>query len=389
MSRPTRDPQTPSTLRPALEVSAPDGNRPRARHSVLRLPLALLVVGAGVAYWLDGWSAAAALTSLAAYEIALSADNAVPMAGVAGRLHQQAKEVFLAAGLLAGVLLMRLVAPPTLVSATSHESAVQVAADVIDDPGAYAAHLSQIRPGLAGFGGVFLWLVFTEFLFNCDRKDRPAWIGPLERPLLHLRHPRVVQVAVAVVLAGAAALLAPAAENGRVALAGLGGLVAYGVVKGIALRTAPPPPTAGDPAPRTSWVRATAHGAAVVFERALAVFMLLEVLDGTYSFTGGADGLPAWERVGIAVCGVAIGAVFLVQLTRRLDEHGSLRRYEHLPAGAAYVLGVLAVLLWVSLFRPVPSLVAGWFGGVVVGAALVSSLVRARRTTDHRGAGGR
>ncbi|WP_432572326.1 DUF475 domain-containing protein [Kineococcus sp. SYSU DK005] len=361
--------RVPGARSPWRPAPAP-GAAGRTGPGVLRVPLALLLVGAAGAWWLDGPPAAAALVTLAAYEIALSADSAVPMAGVAGRLHQRAKQVFLAAGLLAGVIVMRLVAPPVVVSASARETPAQVVDDVITDPGAYAAELSEIRPGLAGFGGVFLWLVFTEFLLNCERKDRPAWIGPLERPLLHLRRPRAVQAAVAVALAALAAALAPADRRGTVALAGALGLAAYALVKLVALRTAPP---------ATGWWRAAAHGAAVVFERALAVFMLLEVLDGTYSFTGGAAGLPPWERLGIAAAGVGVGAVFLVQLTRHLDARSALSRYEHLPAGAAYVLGVLAVLLWVSLLRPVPSAVAGWFGGVVIGAALLSSLVRARR----------
>lgn len=349
--------------------STPRRDPDRRRH-VLRLPLLLLVVGAAAAWWLDGPYAAAALVTLAAYEIALSADNAVPMAGVAGRLHPQTRRIFLTVGLFVGVLVMRLAIPPLAVSTAQQEDPQETAEAIFVDPAAYAAELAQVRPGLAGFGGVFLWLVFTEFLFNAERKDRPLWIAPLERPLFALAHPRRVQFGVAAVLALVAVAVTTPVDRNEVAIGGAAGLATYALLKAVSLRTAPPTPGA--------W-RAAAHGACVVFERALAVFLLLEVLNGSYSFSSTGGGLPAWERLLIAVAGVGIGAVFLVRLTRRLDAGGALSRYEHLPAGAAYVLGVLGVLLWVSLLTPIPALVKAWFGGVVIGAALISSLVRSHR----------
>lgn len=360
-------PTTP--LRPS---PSPVGShaRPRVAHSVLWLPLAVLLAATSVAWIAGGSAAAAALVSLAAYEVALNADSAVPMAGVAGRLHTRTKQIFLAVGLLAGVLVMRLLAPPLVVSGTASEPVLDTATDVVVDPAHYAQELADIRPGLAGFGGVFLWMVFSEYLFNCERKDRPLWITPLERPFAKLSHPRLVQFAVGAVFAVAAGVSSTPGQRGTVLAAGAAGWCAYGVVKLVALRTAPP---------AQGWWRAGAHGAVVVFERALAVFMLLEVLDGAYSFTGGVGGLPTWERWIIAVAGVGIGAIFLVQLTRRLDARQSLQRYVYLPAGAAYVLGVLAVLLWTSLVTDIPSAVAGWFGGIVVAAALTSSLVHNRR----------
>lgn len=365
---------TPRTTTPPAG-STPHRATGSDRH-VLRLPLLLLVVGAAAAWWLDGVYAAAALITIAAYEIALSADNAVPMAGVAGRLHPQTRRIFLTVGLFLGVLVMRLAIPPLAVSTAQQEDPQQTAETIFVDPAAYAAELAEVRPGLAGFGGVFLWLVFSEFLFNAERKDRPLWIAPLERPFFALAHPRRVQFAVAAVLALAAVAVTASPDRNEVAIGGAAGLLAYAVVKAVALRTAPPV---------TGFWPAAAHGACVVFERALAVFLLLEVLNGSYSFSSTGGGLPAWERLLIAVAGVAIGAVFLVRLTRKLDAGGALSRYEHLPAGAAYVLGVLGVLLWASLLTPIPAPVKAWFGAGVIGAALLSSLVRSRRAERAAG----
>ncbi|WP_432544167.1 DUF475 domain-containing protein [Kineococcus sp. SYSU DK002] len=335
-------------------------------RDVLGVPLLLALVAAAIAWVLGGHLAAAALVTLAAYEIALSVDNAVPMAGVAGRLHPRTRAVFLTAGLFVGVVVMRLLVPPLAVATAGGEELADTTADIVTDPTSYAADLAAIRPELAGFGGVFLWMVFSEFLVNAERKDRPLWIAPLERPFYRLRRPRLVQFSMAAVLAAAAA--AVAADHRDVALAGAAGIAGYALVK-LGAR------------------HVLTHALAVVAERALAVFLLLEVLDGAYSFSDSGTGLPAWERLAIGVAGVSIGAVFLVRLTRRLDAVEALKRYEHLPAGAAYALGALGALLWLSLLTPVPAPVAAWFGAVVIGAALVSSLVRNhRRGRPLRGA---
>ncbi|WP_432562517.1 DUF475 domain-containing protein [Kineococcus sp. SYSU DK003] len=341
------------TLRPVRSANASDRN-------VLGLPLALVVAAGAAAWALDGPYAAAALVTLACYEIALSVDNAVPMAGVAGRLHPRMRQVFLTAGLFAGVVVMRLFVPPLAVATAGGEHVAETTADMVADPAGYAAALDGVRPELAGFGGVFLWLVFSEFLFNCERKDRPLWIAPLERPFFRLRRPRVVQFAVAAVLAGLAAWVGAPTDRDTVAVAGLVGIGGYALVKLGARHVA-------------------THALAVVVERALAVFLLLEVLDDTYSFTDTGTDLPVWVRLAIALAGVSIGAVFLVRLTRKLDAGEALKRYEHLPAGAAYVLGVLGILLWASLVTTIPAALAAWFGAVVIGASLVSSLVRNRR----------
>ena len=124
-----KGPATPIHSRETPRVSfAP--RRPTRSDHVLRVPLLLLAAGAAAAWALDGPPAAAALVSLAVYEIALSVDNAVPMAGVAGRLHPGTRRAFLAVGLVAGVLVMRLVVPPLAVSAAATQPADETAAAI-------------------------------------------------------------------------------------------------------------------------------------------------------------------------------------------------------------------------------------------------------------------
>lgn len=356
-----------------------------ATRSLLTVPLVLTVAAATVAWVALGPAAALAFGALALLEIAMAADSSVPMAGIAGRLHSPARRLFLSIGIVAGVLAMRLVLPPAAVAvggATDPASAVD---EAVFAPGSFSAHLAEVRPALAAFGAAFIWSVFAEYLFNTDRLSRRSWLGGLEARLARVARPRVWSVVTAAtgvlvttVLVGRQDAWTPDAVL-PVAVGGAAGVGAYLVSKRIArwaLRGVDGTDT-GSVGTRGAW-RVHAYASTVVFERGLVVFMLFEILDGVYSLSGsgllGADGLGALEQAALAVAAIAVGAVFLARTTSRLDQAATLKRLRYLKAGAAYVLGVLAVLLWTSLLVPVPGTVVAWFGTVVIGLALASSL---------------
>jgi hypothetical protein len=360
-----------------------------ATRSLLTVPLLITVAAAAAAWLALGPAAALAFVALAFLEIAMAADSSVPMAGIAGRLHSPARRLFLSLGIVAGVLAMRLLLPPAAVAvgdATDPASSVE---EAVFAPGSFSAHLAEVRPALAAFGAAFIWLVFAEYLFNTDRASRKSWLGGLEARLASVARPRVwslvtaaTGVVVTSVLVGsrsgwAAGALLP------VALGGVAGIAAYLVSKRTAawaLRSGPGgggSDTASIGTGRGAW-RIHLYASTVVFERGLVVFMLFEILDGVYSLSGsgplGSDGLGALEQAAVAVGAIGVGAVFLARLTSHVDQAAGLKRLRYLKAGAAYVLGVLSVLLWASLLVPIPGIVVGWFGTVVIGSALVSSL---------------
>ncbi|TCU46884.1 hypothetical protein EDF52_101195 [Curtobacterium sp. PhB42] len=356
-----------------------------ATRSLLTVPLSITVAAAAAAWFVLGPAAALAFVALALLEIAMAADSSVPMAGIAGRLHSPARRLFLSLGIVAGVLAMRLLLPPAAVAvgdATDPASSVQ---EAVFAPGSFSAHLAEVRPALAAFGAAFIWLVFAEYLFNTDRASRRSWLGRLEARLAAVARPRVwslvtaaTGVAVTAVLVGVDRAWSPGALL-PVVLGGAAGIVAYLGSKRVAAWALDGvgSDTASIGVGRGAW-RIHAHASTVVFERGLVVFMLFEILDGVYSLSGsgtlGADGLGALEQAAVAVAAIGVGAVFLARLTSRLDEAAGLKRLRYLKAGAAYVLGVLAVLLWASLLVPIPGVVVAWFGSVVIGSALASSL---------------
>ncbi|KQS07963.1 hypothetical protein ASG04_12455 [Curtobacterium sp. Leaf183] len=346
-------------------------------RSLLTVPLLVTVALAALAWGVLGPAAAFAFVALALLEIAMAADSSVPMAGIAGRLHSPARRLFLSLGIVAGVLAMRLLLPPAAVAVGDATDPAQAVTEAVVAPGAFSAHLQEVRPALAAFGASFIWLVFAEYLFNTDRASRRSWLGRLEARLAAVARPRVwslvtatAGVALTSVLVGGDTAWAPAAAV-PVAVGGVAGMTMYLVSKRVAAWAL------GSGSALRSW-RVHAHASTVVFERGLVVFMLFEILDGVYSLSGsgtsGVDGLGALGQAAVGAAAIGVGALFLARLTSRLDQAAGLQRLRYLKAGAAYVLGVLAVLLWTSLLVPVPGVLVGWFGTVVIGSALASSL---------------
>ena len=334
-------------------------------RSSLTLPLLLTAIAVAVAWFAISPAAAFILLALALLEIAMAVDSSVPMAGLAARLHSPARRLFLSVGLVIGVLSMRLLLPPAAVAVAADESLAESTAEAVFEPGQFAMHLAAARPGIAAFGAVFIWLVFCEYLFNTERKQRRPWLGKAEAKLATAPRPRLLALATAVVIASTMTLLTPVADRLVVGVGSAIGLGCYLLVK-VAASLLTRPGASG-------W-QLHGYAATVVFERGLTVFMLFEILDGIYSLSAGDSPLGYLEQGAIAAFGVGIGAVFLARLTSRVDAGQGLTRLRHLRAGAAYVLGVLALLLWASLVVQIPAVVAGWFGTVIIGAALLSSL---------------
>lgn len=327
------------------------------------LPGSLTVVAAIVAGVLLGPAVALALLMLVALEVAMAADSSVPMAGVAGRIDSPARRVFLSLGLVAAVVVTRLLLPPLAVAAEDGD-ARDALVDAVAAPRVFAAELLEVRPAIAAFGAVFVWMVFCEYLFNTDRLPRRPWMGSAEAALARVRHPWLAAWTTAAAGTALVAALAVPALVPTVLIAAVAGAAAYACSKlvGAWARRRP------------GRMRGHVHAATVILERALVIFLVFEILDGVSTL----QALPLVPapvvQALVAGTAVVVGAVFLASLTSGVVAADALARLRHLKAGAAYVLGVLAVLLWVSLVVPVPGAVAAWAGSLVIGAALLSSL---------------
>ncbi|MGX6605940.1 DUF475 domain-containing protein [Micromonosporaceae bacterium Da 78-11] len=349
--------------------------------------LAITVAALVGALVLGGPSALAIVAILCVLEISVSFDNAVVNATVLGRMNAYWQRLFLTLGIFIAVFGMRLVFPLLLVGVTAQIGPIEVIrlaleGGPVDEPGTYAALLHEAHPSIAAFGGMFLLMLFLDFVFE----DRAVtWLSWLERPLLRIGKLEQLSVVVALVaLVGVAEGFAE--EPGTVMVAGGLGVVTYLIVNGLGeLFEVGGSDDEGE-------VRAGIHGdalnveasvrrpgAAVGGKAAFFLFLYLEVLDASFSFDGVIGAFAISQDIFIIATGLGVGAMYIRSLTVYLVRKGTLNDYVYLEHGAHWAIGALAAILLISIRHEVPEVVTGLIGVAFIAAALASSVARNRR----------
>jgi len=105
-------------------------------------------------------------TILAVMEVSLSFDNAVVNASILRHWDEFWKKIFLTVGILIAVFGMRLIFPIVIVAITADMGMVEVVQMALNDPVQYSEKLLAHHAEIAAFGGMFLLLVFLNFLFD-------------------------------------------------------------------------------------------------------------------------------------------------------------------------------------------------------------------------------
>jgi hypothetical protein len=332
---------------------------------------------------------------LGVLEVSLSFDNAVINATVLERMNPFWQKLFLSVGIIIAVFGMRLLFPLLIVGITARLNPVEAVTLAVNDGERYGHILHEAHPLIAAFGGMFLLMLFLDFVFE---ENELAWLTWVERPLQRigkLDQASVVVALVALVLTGQ--LAATGEEAASVLAAGVLGVVTYIAVNGLGRLFEVAGDEAGDvhlPGVHPS-VDAVAHtGAgqgptAVVQQAGKAAFFLflyLEVLDASFSFDGVIGAFAITSDPVIIALGLGVGAMYIRSLTVFLVRKGTLNEYVYLDHGAHWAIGALAVLLLVSVRVEVPEVVTGLIGVGLISVAFVSSVRRNRRLADEAAA---
>ncbi len=352
-----------------------------------------------------GWAAFALCLILGILEVSLSFDNAVVNAKVLERMSAFWQRIFLTIGILIAVFGMRLVFPLLIVGITANLGPIE-AIDLAlekgdpDTPGTYGYLLNEAHPLIASFGGMFLLMLFLDWLFE-DREI--TWLSWLERPLARVGKLDALSVIISLtLLILAAEFLVHGEERFSVLLSGVLGVLTYLAVNGRGSlfeasgldddeddeakeRAATAAGNDGVPARKSGPTPvAKATGKAGFF-----LFLYLEVLDASFSFDGviGAFAITS-DPIIIALGLGLIGAMFVRSITVYLVRQGTLAEYVYLEHGAHWAIGALAAILLLSLQWHIPELVTGLIGVAFIGAAFLQSLGRIRSAraageTDH------
>ncbi|BBA97197.1 putative integral membrane protein [Actinacidiphila reveromycinica] len=359
----------------------------------------ITAAGLALAGILWGGKGLAIVAILSVLEISLSFDNAVINAGILRKLNAFWQKIFLTVGVLIAVFGMRLVFPIIIVAVTAKLSPWEAVRIAINDHDRYENLVTNAHPAIAAFGGMFLLMIFLDFIFE---EREITWLSWLEKPLAKLGKLDMLSVVVAMValvIAGTTVADAVPLHGGHgtvdkaetVLLAGVAGLITYLVVGGISgffeerLEDEEGDDEDGEPEIEVAKAPAGASGASVVRTVGLAgkaaffMFLYLEVIDASFSFDGVIGAFAISNDIFEIALGLGIGAMYIRSLTVYLVRKGTLDDYVYLEHGAHYAIGALAVILLVTIKYEVSEVVTGLIGVVLIAASYWSSVVRNRR----------
>ncbi|MDF9812937.1 DUF475 domain-containing protein [Streptomyces sp. SPB162] len=356
----------------------------------------ITVAGLALAGYLWGVEGLAVVAILSVLEISLSFDNAVINAGILRKMNAFWQKMFLTVGILIAVFGMRLVFPVVIVAITAKLSPIEAVNVAINDHDRYEALVTGAHPAIAAFGGMFLLMIFLDFIFE-ERDIR--WLGWLEKPLGKLGKLDMLSVVIAmVVLLIAATTVATAVpvhggegtidKTATVLLSGVAGLITYLVVGGISGYFEDQLEEAEDDAAEEAEAEASSKGntAAVVGlagKAAFFMFLYLEVIDASFSFDGVIGAFAITNDIFEMALGLGIGAMYIRSLTVYLVRKGTLDDYVYLEHGAHYAIGALAVILLVTIKYEINEVITGLVGVVLIAASYWSSVVRNRRIGEN------
>ena len=313
------------------------------------------------------WTALWLVMVLAVLEVSLSFDNAVVNASVLKDMSEFWRQAFLTVGILIAVFGMRRVFPSIIVSFSGGISAIETMKMALNNPDQYAQVLTDAYPVISAFGGMFLLLVFLNFLFDSNKETH--WLGAFEERLTKLAKFTEISVFIALCIIFSTRWWVPEAEQSRVFVAGVLGLLLYLAVDAVGALFENE--EEGDAAVKT------------IQRSGFASFLYLEVLDASFSFDGVIGAFAITKDVVIIMLGLAIGAMFVRSMTVYLVNRGTLNEYIYLEHGAHYAIGALALIMLLGTTLHVSEVITGLIGVGFIGASVWSSLRHRKMYPEH------
>jgi hypothetical protein len=303
---------------------------------------------------------------LGVMEVSLSFDNAVVNASVLKTWDDFWRKLFLGVGIIIAVFGMRLLFPLVIVAVAADIGLADVWTLALNNPDEYSRHLTEHHAEVAAFGGIFLLMVFLNFLLDPEKETH--WLGNFEQKLGSLGKISSVSIIIALGTLLGCMQLVGEGQKLAVLLSGLWGLLVYVGVDAL-----------------SNYLEAGEESESGVGEMVkrggIGGFLYLEVLDASFSFDGVIGAFAITKDVVIIMVGLAIGAMFVRSMTVYLVEKGTLDAYVYLEHGAHYAIGILAAIMLASMKFHVPEIFTGLIGVAFIAASVWSS-VRYRKRQE-------
>ncbi|MFF7964237.1 DUF475 domain-containing protein [Streptomyces sp. NPDC007903] len=350
---------------------------------------AITAIGLVAAVFYGGWKAFGIVAILSVLEISLSFDNAVVNAGILKKMSAFWQKIFLTVGVLIAVFGMRLVFPVVIVAISAKMGPIEAVNLALNNKDRYQELVTDAHPAIAAFGGMFLLMIFLDFIFE-DRDIQ--WLRWIERPLAKLGKVDMLSVCIAmiVLLITSFTFATHAHQHGgahvdkaqTVLIAGIAGLITYMVVGGLSgyfedklEAEEEAEHEAEEEAARSGKPRSAVKLAG---QAAFFMFLYLEVLDASFSFDGVIGAFAITNDIVLMALGLGIGAMYVRSLTVYLVRQGTLDDYVYLEHGAHYAIGALAVILMVTIQYEINEVITGLVGVVLIAWSFWSSVRRNR-----------
>lgn len=324
---------------------------------VFYVSISAAVAGIAAAFYYGGLEGVFLTTILAFLEISLSFDNAIVNASVLKDMAEVWQRRFLTWGIIIAVFGMRLVFPVVLVSLITSLSPSAVIDLALENPEKYAMYLTLAHGTISSFGGMFLLMVFLEFLFDHERNSH--WLGLIERQVSKFGNIEAMEVITALIILMFIQQFVADGMRASILIAGISGIAIYAIVHGVAKYLNNQLGTkAGESIKRGGFIS----------------FVYLEFLDASFSFDGVIGAFAITKDIVLITLGLGIGAFFVRSLTIMLVQNQTLQKYKYLEHGAYYALGCLSIMMLASIFFHIPEVMIGGLGAIVIGLSLVSSI---------------
>ncbi|MHB9862128.1 DUF475 domain-containing protein [Streptomyces sp. YIM S03343] len=357
---------------------------------------AITVIGLAAALLYGGWEAFGIVAILSVLEISLSFDNAVVNAGILKKMTAFWQKIFLTVGVLIAVFGMRLIFPVVIVAVTAKMGPIEAVNLALNNKDRYQQLVTDAHPAIAAFGGMFLLMIFLDFIFE-DRDIQ--WLQWIERPLAKLGKVDMLSVCIAliVLLITSFTFATQAHQHGgvhadkaeTVLIAGIAGLITYMVVGGLSgyFEDRLEEDEEREHEEEEEAARTGKKRAAVVLagQAAFFMFLYLEVLDASFSFDGVIGAFAITNDIVLMALGLGIGALYVRSLTVYLVRQGTLDDYVYLEHGAHYAIGALAVILMITIQYEINEVITGLVGVVLIAWSFWSSVQRNRALAAEEG----
>jgi len=309
-----------------------------------------------VAFGIGGASDLFLVAVLAILEISFSFDNAVINAAKLKYMDKKWQGYFLTWGMLVAVFGMRLIFPVLIVASTSELGFFDVFDLALNDPDKYGRYLSMSHAQISAFGGMFLLLLFLNFIF--DHEKEVYWIKFIEERLSKLGKLDSIEVATSLIILFIVQSLLPDNYKLEVIVGGVLGITLYIIVSILSAYFEEEDDSMGN----------------TIKQGTAMSFIYLEILDASFSFDGVVGAFAVTKDIIIIMLGLTIGAMFVRSLTVHLVKKGTLDEYIYLEHGAHYAIGALAILMLFGTVIHIPETITGLIGVVFIGLSLFSSI---------------